>query len=267
MNRFLPLYFLLFTAAPLAAQVPDNTDDLSEFIFSRNHLSVSIMGGIAMKAKVSTDQYGLGSSNQIAFGGGINYHSNFNRNLSLIFGLHLAAPIRNIEYNIPKDEFSPPLDYDLFHNGGISQEVAFMLRLPVTMETRFFYGQNKFWNISGGVSLNYGELHEEHSTHIVEHDNQAVNYFNTSLFTNNDNKPWLNYHFGGGHSWILRNKNLISAGLIANLSFTNFTRGNYTVEVPGKPLIEGDYSFKGSYIGFTLSYIFTGAKKRMKAYS
>jgi hypothetical protein len=273
-DKLLSMYRLPSLAA-LAALLPfflnaqrnGEPGEVNDFVFARNHFSVAIVGGMAVKAAITADpyKYKLGSSNQVAFGGGINYHQNFSRKLSLITGLHMIAPVRNMEYYISKDEFSPPMPYDLFHNKGISQTVVFLLRVPLILERRWFYGNNNYTYASAGVSLNYTPLQEEEEVHIaVDVNNQPRRYFYMLLQPNNNNKPWLNYHIGGGHAWMLKNKNFISAGIIANLSFTRFINGNFTMEVPGQPVVNGHYSFKGSYAGLTVCYIYTGVKKRLR---
>jgi hypothetical protein len=267
MNRLRWLALAALLPACLNAQHVSEPVDLKDFIFARHHFSVAVTGGIALKAGITADpyKYKLGSSNQVAFGGGINYHQNFSRKLSLITGLHMIAPVRNMEYYISKDEFSPPMPYDLFHNKGISQTVVFLLRVPLTLERRWFYGNNKYAYVSAGVSLNYTPLQEEEETHMaVDVNNQPRRYFYMLLQPNNNNKPWLNYHISGGHAWMLKNKNFFSAGIIANLSFTRFINGNFTMDVAGQPVVNGHYSFKGSYAGLTVCYIYTGVKKRLR---
>jgi hypothetical protein len=251
----------------LNAQPISDPGDLSHFIFARNHFSVSIMGGIAVKADVTANpyKYDLGSSHQIAFGGGLNYHQNFSRDLSLIIGIHMAAPVRNMEYHIPKGEFSPPLEYDLYNFKGISRTAVFLLRLPVTLERRWFSSDDKYTYVSAGISLNYSGMEEERESHMVmDANNQPRRYFSMYLQPNNNGKPWLNYHVSGGHSWMLKNKNFLSAGIIANLSLTRFTKGTFSLDVPNQPSVTGHYSLKGSYAGLTVGYIYTGAKKRLK---
>jgi len=143
----------------VSAQDPGSLKEESDLIFSRDHLSISIMGGMALKADVTAYpyKYQLGSSNRIAFGGGINYHCNFSRKLSLITGLHMVAPVRNMAYYIPKAEFDP--------------------------RQSFIHAFCK-WKLHGGGT--------------------------------------------------------------------------------GQPVINGNYSFKGSFVGLTGRYVYTGAKKRMR---
>ncbi len=267
MNRLLFFSLCCLQLMRPHAQVLSEPGDLSDLLFSRKHFSLSIMGGLAVKADVRANPlaYKLGSSHQVAFGAGLNYHQNYTKRLSLITGLHFAAPVRNMEYYISKDEFSPAMPGDLFHNKGISRIVVFLLHIPVTLEYRWFSGDKNYMYLAGGLSLNYTPLQEEEETHYaVDVSGQSQRYFHLRLSSNNNKLPWLNYHIGGGHGWMLKNKDLIAAGITAHLSLTRFIKGDFSVEVDGRPAVDGQYSFKGSYAGFTVSYIYTGSRKRWK---
>ena len=88
-----------------------------------------------------------------------------------------------------------------------------------------------------------------------------------NVYANNDAKPWISFPFQGGHDWVLKNKNLLKLAITANISFTKYVNGAYQVNIPNKPLIQGTCSSTGSYIGLSLSYVFTNANHRIrKAY-
>lgn len=94
MNRLLLLPLITLLSFRFNAQPISDPGDLSNFIFVRNHFSVAIVGGIAVKADIMAEpyKYKLGSSHQVVFGAGVNYHQNFSRKLSLISGIHMMAP-------------------------------------------------------------------------------------------------------------------------------------------------------------------------------
>jgi hypothetical protein len=86
-----------------------------------------------------------------------------------------------------------------------------------------------------------------------------------AVFTpNNNQKPWLNYHAGGGVNLVLKNKDVFRVNLIGELSFTQFFRGNYSFEVPGNPPVNFNYGVTGSYVALEASYIRTKAKRKFK---
>jgi hypothetical protein len=261
------LVFCMDSTSMKSQSLLDDPREDYDLIFSRNHFSVSIMTGLSIKSTITANQnlYHPDASNQIAFGGGIDHHYNINKNLSIIAGLHLATVVRNFEYYIPANAFNPPYSSDVFESGPTSTEAVFLLRLPASVEYRFLGDKKRYWYLQGGASLMYAVLQEEEIGHfVVDANNQFTKVFSMELQTNNNNKPWLNYHIGGGHSWLLKNGTLITAGILANLSLKEFTKGNYKLGVPGQSLTEGSYTFRGSYIGLTGSYIFTGAIKKIK---
>lgn len=211
------------------------------------------------------NNYNLGSSHRKAFGFGLNYHKNFSRELSLITGIHAAAPIRNFEYRIPGTAFTPPLGYELFHNGGISETVVFILRIPLTLEGRWFSGDKKYFYLSGGSSLNFSFINEEEETHaFYDANNRRTQFLHLLIPEHNNNKPWLNIHAGAGKGWMLKNKDIVQAGLAANLSITKFIKGDFDILIAGQPPVYGKYTFKGSWAGITFNYIYTGSKKKWK---
>lgn len=267
MYRLLLIFLVFFLTTNLSAQPVTEPGDLSRLLFSRKHFSISTFFGLSGKAgiEVGPNNYQLGSSRRKAFGFGLNHHLHISRELSLVTGIHVAAPIRNYEYLIPKESFTPPLPDDLFHNSGISETVVFLLRLPITLEGRWWKGDKKYNYLSGGASLNFSFINEEGEVHfLIDSNNRRTQLFNMLIPEHNKGKPWLNYHIGAGHGWMLKNKDFISAGLMANLSFTRFIRGDFDILVVGQPPVYGKYTFKGSWAGITFNYIYTGSKKKWK---
>lgn len=84
------------------------------------------------------------------------------------------------------------------------------------------------------------------------------------LNKDNENRPWLNYHWSGSYGRLLSNNNIIKANLHINFSNTAFMEGEYTFEVPGQTPSTGIYKVKGSYIGIAVSYVFTKTNKTLE---
>ena len=80
------------------------------------------------------------------------------------------------------------------------------------------------------------------------------------LNLNNKRSPWVNYHLGVGHSWVLKNNNIFKTSLLLNLSFTKYVSGRYEITVPGQPVTAGGYGLDGTGPGISLSYVFTRRK-------
>ena len=114
------------------------------------------------------------------------------------------------------------------------------------------------------MSLRYavGYDSDDYGYVLEDTNQQRIDVFSMDLNSNNYKKPWISYNLGGGYSWILKNYNTLRAGLLTNISFTQFVKGTYQVNIPGKPLTEGAYGVTGSYIGLSVSYGFTGTNKR-----
>lgn len=267
MHRLLLSLFTILLFLHGTAQLISSPADRSRLLFTRKHLSLSTFFGFSGKAGIEAgpNNYNLGSSRRKAFSFGLNYHKNFSHELSLITGIHAAAPIRNFEYRIPKEAFTPPLPDDLFHNSGISETVVFLLRLPITLEGRWWNDDKKYKYLSGGASLNFSFINEEGEVHsLIDSNNRRTQVFNMLIPEHNNGKPWINCHLSAGWGRMLRNKDFISFGLTANLSFTRFIRGDFDILIVGQPPVYGKYTFKGSWAGISFNYIYTGSKKKWK---
>lgn len=261
-------FFISFTTCyftlSIAAQKQITNDDQ---LFSRNHISFSLLGGLTSKARITAqpDMYSIGSSAQINFEGGPDYYWNFSKKYSIIIGLHAGGLVRNFAYYIPKEEFTPPTQNDIYSDRGISQAVSFFGRLLLGAERRWPQKRKHFWKGGAGVSLLYTPLNlEEFSAYIIYPNGQQVNYSNMYLIPNNNHRPWLNYHVEAGLSQILKNNNLLSFQLICTLSMTDFVKGYFRFNIPGQPLVNGTYRFNGSFVGLKTGYIFTFKHSKRK---
>jgi len=48
--------------------------------------------------------------------------------------------------------------------------------------------------------LDFGEAE---TRHFIDYPNgQTQQYLTVTFNSNNDEKPWINYHFSGGHEWV-----------------------------------------------------------------
>jgi hypothetical protein len=132
--------------------------------------------------------------------------------------------------------------------------------VPLVFQKRWFSKDKQFWYATAGTTLRYTPYIEENEEHIF-----FTPFFKMHFETNPEKKVWLTYNAGGGYSMVLKNNNILSAGLYINLSFTSFAKGQYQFTVPNQPIVEGDYAVKGSYIGLSLNYSFTRTNKLPKS--
>jgi len=95
-------------------------------------------------------------------------------------------------------------------------------------------------------------------------NNGFYNAGGTDVYANNDAKPWVSFPLNAGHSWLLKNNNLLQLAICSNISFTKYVNGTYQIIIPGKPLTEGKYSSTGSFIGLSINYVFTNANYRIR---
>lgn len=261
------IIFLFADCCAVTAQPDYGKYENTDLIYPGKHLSFYVMAGVGHRAKVSPGYpaYQAGAVPQIAFEFGFEQHYSISKRFSLNGGLHAVGAVRNFQYRIPGTEFNPPFDSEVFSNKGVSQEVYFLVKVPVSGEFRWRHRGNSFLTTNAGLSLVYSFLNEETEAHFTQLNNgQLVQYLYLDLIPNNNRRPWLNYHAGIGYGRILKNRNILNINLLLNLSFTKFVSGIYRFTIPGKPVVEGAYSFRGSYTGIGVNYTLTKARKKMR---
>ena len=270
MNRMLKttifiLYGSLFN--PIQAQQPDSVFDWEELIFSENHFSLQFIYGRSAKALINPDPhiYNIGAKSYECLEGGIGYHYSINKKYSIQTGVRGGGIMRDIQYYIPGADFNPPLSYDVRSYKRFDKSGVVFFRIPFFIERRFYKKAGVYWNAQAGISLLYSFMNEEiYESSIGDYYNRSIRYLYSIFTPNNNQKPWLNYHVGGGLNLILKNKDVFRINLVGELSFTKFFRGYYSFEVPGKPSIKFDYGVTGSYVALEASYIRTKAKRKFK---
>ncbi|HKC35753.1 MAG TPA: hypothetical protein VKB95_06810 [Chitinophagaceae bacterium] len=259
------LYGSLFN--PIQAQQSESVFDWEELIFSENHFSLQFIYGRSAKAVINPDPriYNIGTKSYECLEGGIGYHYSINKKYSIQTGIRGGGIMRDIRYYIPGADFNPPLSYDVRSYKIFDKFGVVFFRIPFFIERRFFTKPGVYWNAQAGISLLYSFMNEEiYESRIGDYYNRSIRYLYSIFTPNNNQKPWLNYHVGGGLNLILKNKDVFRINLVGELSFTKFFRGYYSFEVPGNPSIKFDYGVTGSYVALEASYIRTKAKRKFK---
>lgn len=270
MNRMLKttifiLYGSLFNF--IQAQQSEPVFDWDELIFSENHFSLQFIYGRSSKADINPDPliYNISTKSYECLEGGIGYHYSINKKYSIQTGARWGGVMRDIRYYIPGTEFNPPLSYDIRSYKTFDKFGVVYFRIPFLIERRFFTKPGVYWNAQAGISLLYSFMNEEiNESWIGDYYNSSIRYLYAIFTPNNNQKPWLNYHIGGGLNLILKNKDVFRINLVDEISFTQFFRGNYLFEVPGNASITFDYGVTGSYVALQASYIRTKAKQKFK---
>lgn len=270
MRNLIISLFVLCLSNSLCAQdtTKSRRSALEQTLFSGSHLSVSLIPHLAQKAgiKKQSGPYELRSAHMEGMEAGANYHFNFNKNYSLIVGLHGGASARNYLLHIPKEDFPSEVNHDYDDNGALTRTFDFYLSAPLLFERRWTHQKTHYWNLLAGVNVRFypDEFSEFISSRMQTEDGRYIEVVSFELEVGNGFKPWLNYNVGGGYTWLLGNHNLLRLNLLGNLSAHQLVKGSYRVSVPGKPLTQGTYSANLSYVGLSVNYIFTAANKRLR---
>ena len=270
MRKYLLITILFFYSVYSFAQHSDGDRKIAvdEMLFNGPHFSFSIIPYVVQKARITkqSGNYNITSSNMEGIEAGGNYHINFEKDLSLIIGLHGGASARNHKLFIDKDEYTPPLNFDVDDNGAITRIFDFYISAPVWLEKRWPCKNDNHWNVLAGINIRYYPIDQSDGSSYLESDinGQTVDVFDLDVSIGNKKRPWINYNIGGGYSLLLHNNNFLRFNLLANFSTTKMVNGSYTINVTGKEPSTGNYSANLSYIGLAVSYILTGTNKRLK---
>ena len=231
--------------------------------FKKSNLSVEITASVLPGAKISRDQgkYKLRSSLQSSYDLGINYLYNVNKNLLISSGLHMVVGKRNFFANIPSE------DLPGFNINGVllieDKELWGSFRVPLLAEKKLHTKKAGVISIKAGINLRYSGLmlDEGVGVHITDQNGQPIYIFNADFQVYK--KPWITFLAGISKQFVLRNYNIVSVGLQADISPRYFYKGDYAFTIPNQPITTGEYKISGTSAGLSVQYIFTGANKRL----
>jgi hypothetical protein len=270
--KFIILFLLVCkNPSPTYAQKSSNLkkDKISTILLNHSFLGFSVSPYIANKAKATpiSGNYHLKTVYQEGFEAGADYHFNFNTNYSLIVGLHGGAAARTFKLFISKSDFNPNLKFDVNETPQTNRIWDFYINAPIWIEKHWLMKNNNFWNVLFGVNVRYYPIRIYREGFGVNYPDVNGNYvqvvdINDSI--GNNFHPWVNFNIGGGYSLLLRNNNYLQCNLLANFSSKKMVGGAYRINVTGKQQSTGAYSANLSYVGLSLSYLFTGVNKRLR---
>ncbi|RPE05614.1 hypothetical protein EGT74_24880 [Chitinophaga lutea] len=226
----------------------------------RWHMGFTATAGLAAKADINGDKrpFGLYSRRVGAFEGTFNAYLPLTGGFWITVGLGAGVTGHSIIYNVPKEAFTPPMNYDLTNLGAGSREMDLVYaKLPVEVEKRWMVKHRRHWHVAAGVSLLYASPIDVSMAESVWYNNGYYIFKSGEWNSDNHRKPWMTYHLSGGHTWKFRYGHSIRASLKGTLSFTDATTGTYRFTLPDKPVEGGTFSFTGSYLGVSVSYLFT----------
>lgn len=244
---------------------------LYEFVFKSGHIRLEGSGLSVFKARLKneTGSHLVKSSVAPGLAFSFKYQFNFNNEYGLIIGPEATVAGRNFITSFNKNDFSPPLVNDYKLSGRSSYLGDLVLSFPILFEKRKLYGSAKYLFLNGGIRFNVG-MGADFDIFSILLQNTSNGFYDAGgvdVYANNDVKPWLSVPLNAGHSWLLKNNNLIQLSICSNISFTRYVNGNYHIDIPGRALTRGSYSSTGSYIGLSLNYVFTSTNYKIrKAY-
>lgn len=233
-------------------------------IAQKSSVQVSIFTGITPKASVAKTEgeYSIRSTPQAAWEAGIDYRYQAWKSISILAGLRGALTGRSAIFNVPAREINPAYP-DPYPPIKI-KEYDFNIAMPLLIEKEWRRAEKEMAFLQTGLKFHYSLGFDQNSVgnYFTDTNQTEINVFSLDLNTNNNKKPWISCSLGGGYGWQLKNDNIIRAGVMADISFSNNVRGTYQVNLPGHPVSSGTYKARGSYIGLFASYQFTGGNKK-----
>ena len=268
------VFVLLISSIVNSLYAQDDIDPrieaISKVLFKGFYSSFYASYYASQKAKIvkESGEYSIRSTQVGGVEGGANFFINFNKDYSIITGLHAGASGRNAGTFIARSDFNPPLKKDFNLPLAFGKDYAFYLTAPVWFEKRWGKRNFNHWNVDLGVNIRYHPGDDSFGYFGVGEDvnGQPHQAFLMDGWVGNNIRPWLNYNIGGGYSLFLSNYNFLRINLIANFSATKIVKFDYTIDVSGRPQSTGTYSSNLSYVGMSLNYVLTGTNKRLVKY-
>lgn len=238
----------------------------NQSIPKKGNFSFEISASVLPKARITRDSgnYNLQSRLQSAFDGGINYIYNVNRTLSISAGFHVIIGKWNYFSYIPPEDLKD--FYNLTEPYLIEdKDIWGAIRIPFWIEKKLNTKTNNPFSVKMGLSLRYsGFMTDEDFGWLISHPNgQVVEIFSARYQAKNDYKPWVTFLSGISKNFTLSNQNILSLGLVLDISNSYFFNADYTFKIPNQPITSGTYKINGSSLGLSVQYIFTGTNKRL----
>jgi hypothetical protein len=230
-----------------------------------NNVSIFLSSSVLPKANIHTKEgdYHLNSKLSSNFGVGINYTIRNGATLAFQSGIHFNVLVNNYYLLIPDSDLGGYISTNGFPQIDINDAYA-RLTLPVRIIHDLYKNDRYVWNVNGGINIHYNGFLVDRgiSVSLADSNYQYTRIFSSEFDGANKGKPWLSYVLSSSVAFNLKNKDQIRVLLIADLSTTNFLKGEYQITIPNKPVTLGTYSITGSSLGLSVEYVFTGYNRR-----
>ncbi|MDX2305262.1 MAG: hypothetical protein NW226_20800 [Microscillaceae bacterium] len=120
-----------------------------------------------------------------------------------------------------------------------------------------------YFNLYSGISLRYILLQElTVSVTAIDQTSQFIPIFDS--YSSFDNTPRTNFNLGTGISWVLPHFDMLDFQLMANISPYQYIFNEYYFFPGTAQETFGRYRSRGTYIGLSVGYTFTGVRKMLK---
>lgn len=232
----------------------------------RSDFSIDLTLSVLPPAKITRDQgnYRLQSKLQSAYELGFNYIFNANKTLSFKTGVTAVLGRWSFYSKIPDDDLP---GYSRATGAPLiwSKDVWGAVKLSLILEQKFKINRVGSMVVNAGLSVRYSGFNSDLGIGgaVLDSNFQTIYIFDSDFSMNNKNKLWTTFLIGISKLVHLKNYNVLSLGLQADISGTNFLTGKYQITIPGQPLTSGTYSINGSSVGISVAYTFTGTNKRL----
>jgi hypothetical protein len=257
---------LVVIAKCSAGQVNSIGDVMNKGKLDRSDFSFNLSLSVLPPAKITRDQgnYRLQSKLQSAYELGFNYIFNANKTLAFKTGVTAVLGRWNFYSKIPDEDlpgYSSATGAPLIW----SKDVWGAVKLPLIFEQKFKTNRLGSMAVNAGLSLRYSGFNSDVGIGgaLLDSNFQTIYVFDSDFSMNNKNKLWTTFLIGISKLVQLKNYNVLSLSLQADISGTNFLTGNYQITIPGQPVTSGTYSINGSSIGISVAYTFTGTNRRL----
>lgn len=239
----------------------------SQVSIKGNNVGIEFSSSVLVKPKITRieGEYDLNSKLQPVYMLGLFWKKKINDKLYFHTGLYVYIAKWMYYVNVPVADLPP--GYSAYENASIvyNKSVWGALGLPLIMEKKIKFRKGKEYMLKAGINIHYSGLENDQNsrTFLSDFNGTWIQIFSGNFSGNNNYKPWVTFITGWAKPILLANKNILSIGLLADISPTYFFKGQYEITIPNKPVTLGTYKINGTSLGLSLEYVFTGANKKL----
>ena len=256
--------FLQFTAQ---GYTQETNYEIKDHLSLKNNIKLQIGYGVIPNGVIEVKEgiYDLYTKPHSIYSVDLIYQVNLNPSWSVNTGIGFMIIKSNFFEKIPindligtgisRQEDSPPI---IYYKGAYPR-----FSLPILLQKRSKIINRSFFEFNGGFNINYNGFSKDERIimNVADSNNQSINIFNANYKSNNNHKPWFGLLLGCGKGFFLRDLNVVTVSLSAEVNTTKFLSADYEIIIPNKPISTGRYSVKGPLLQLSHGYVFRGTHK------